>query len=349
MPRNKNAEQRYRILDRCFSDFSKEYSFSDLENRVNEKIVTFGRDEYISTRQLRDDIAEIRRMIENSGVELRVYHGAIDKYTRKKHCYYRYTKRDYSIYNNELSDSELQNLRSTLTMLSRFKNSNPWLEEVISSLEVKFEYKGRSENLISFGQNEYLKGIEYLSPIIDATINHCPLEFSYTTAQGKEYNYLLHPYYVKQYNGRWFVFGWDDENKRITNLAIDRILSLTKSNRKFINNTVIDFNNYFDKIIGVTMPNDLTKDSDEIRLKFSPNRFKYVISKPLHPLQNAIEREGVVVLNLYPNKELKQQIFSFGADVEVLSPEWFREEIKKDLERWLKLYSTMQKECTNVE
>ena len=349
MPRNKNAEQRYRILDRCFSDFSKEYSFSDLEDRVNEKIVTFGRDEYISTRQLRDGIAEIRRMIEDSGVELRVYHGAIDKYTRKKHCYYRYTKRDYSIYNNELSDSELQNLRSTLTMLSRFKNSNPWLEEVISSLEVKFEYKGRSENLISFGQNEYLKGIEYLSSIIDATINHCPLEFGYTTARGAEHKYVLHPYYVKQYNGRWFVFGWDDENKRITNLAIDRILSLTKSNRKFINNTVIDFNNYFDKIIGVTMPNDLIKDSDEIRLKFSPNRFKYVVSKPLHPLQNTIERECIVVLNLYPNKELKQQIFSFGADVEVLSPEWFREEIKQDIEQCLKLYSTMQKECTSVE
>ena len=187
------------------------------------------------------------------------------------------------------------------------------------------------------------------SAIIDATINHCPLEFGYTTARGEEHKYVLHPYYVKQYNGRWFVFGWDDENKRITNLAIDRILSLTKSNRKFINNTVIDFNNYFDKIIGVTMPNDLTEDPVQIELKFSPNRFKYVVSKPLHPLQNTIERECIVVLNLYPNKELKQQIFSFGADVEVLSPKWFREEIKQDIEKCFKLYSTMQKECTSVE
>ena len=349
MPRNKNAEQRYRILDRCFSDFTKKYSYTDLEALVNQKIVESGRDEYISTRQLRDDISEIRKMIQDADVELIAYYDYTDELTRKKHYYYRYTREDFSIYNNELSDSELQNLRSTLTMLSRFKCSNPWLEEVISSLEVKFEYKGRSENLISFGQNEYLLGIKYLSPIIDATINHHPLEFGYTTARGAEHKYVLHPYYVKQYNGRWFVFGWDDENKRITNLAIDRILSLTKSNRKFINNTVIDFNNYFDKIIGVTMPNDLTEDPVQIELKFSPDRFKYVVSKPLHPLQNTIESECKVVLNLYPNKELKQQIFSFGADVEVLSPKELREEIKQEIEKCLKLYSTMQKECTSVE
>jgi predicted DNA-binding transcriptional regulator YafY len=66
-------------------------------------------------------------------------------------------------------------------------------------------------------------------------------------------------------------------------------------------------------------------------------------------LQNTIESECKVVLNLYPNKELKQQIFSFGADVEVLSPKELREEIKQEIEKCLKLYSTMQKECTSVE
>ena len=53
MPTNKNAQLRYQILDRCFSDFKHKYTFEDLKEKVNdalydltgclirEKVVTF--------------------------------------------------------------------------------------------------------------------------------------------------------------------------------------------------------------------------------------------------------------------------------------------------------------------
>lgn len=343
MPRTRNAERRFQFLDRCFSNFSKMYTFQKLREEIDALIcVELGREEMISIRQLRNDIAEIRTLAKSKDSSIDVI-----AYRNGSEFYYRYSREGFSIYNNELSDSELQSLRSTIEMLSRYRRSNPWLEEVISNLEVKFGFRGNAENFVSFGQNECLKGIEYLSPIIDAVVRHRPLQFSYISARGKALYYTLHPYYIKQYNGRWFVFGWDDQNQRITNLALDRITSMSiKDDVEFRQNTNINFASYFDNIVGVTIPSGDDAIIETIRLRFTPNRFKYVTSKPIHPLQNIIERECIVELRVYPNKELKQQIFSFGPDVEVVSPEWLREEIRQDYEKCLNIYMHVQKECT---
>jgi len=42
----------------------------------------------------------------------------------------------------------------------------------VSSFEYRLSIKANSENLISFKQNERLKGLKFLSNIIDATANH---------------------------------------------------------------------------------------------------------------------------------------------------------------------------------
>ena len=37
MSANKNAQLRYRILDKCFSNFRRQYTIDDLVEEVNEK------------------------------------------------------------------------------------------------------------------------------------------------------------------------------------------------------------------------------------------------------------------------------------------------------------------------
>lgn len=48
---------------------------------------------------------------------------------------------------------------------------------------------------------------------------------------------------------------------------------------------------------------------------------------------------------LYHTLELEQQIFSFGPDVEVLSPAWFREVFAKKIADCMKKYFSMQNFC----
>lgn len=342
MPINKNAEFRFQVLDRCFSDFRHKYNIDDLLEKVNEQLYdTNGPASMIKMRQLRSDLNAIRKMLPDG-----IYLDAIP-YDGKS-CYYRYSESDFSIYKNELTVSEVQNLRSTIEMLSKYRGlpSNGWLEEVISNLEIRFGVKGNAENLVSFGQNEQLKGIEYLSNIIDATINHQPLDIEYISANGNHHKHILHPYFVKQYNGRWYVFGLDEKEERIKNLAFDRIQSITYSNHVFIKNKTIDFNTYFDNVVGVTVPYSSDAELVEIRLRFSPQRFKYVTSKPIHKSQVVEDDEKcIIAIKLYHTLELEQQIFSFGPDVEVLSPTWFRESFSKKIESCMKKYFPVQIHC----
>lgn len=343
MPKNKNAEHRFLILDRCFSDFSHKYSFEDLLDKVNDQLYDAnGAKSMIMDRQLRGDLNAIRKMLPKG-----IYLEAIPFEGKK--CYYRYSEKDFSIYKNELSVAEVQNLRSTIEMLSKYRGlpSNGWLEEVISNLEIRFGVKGNAENLVSFGQNEQLKGIEYLSDIIDATINHQPLEIDYISANGNYHKHILHPYFVKQYNGRWYLFGLDNEEERIKNLAFDRIQRIENSNHVFRKNEMIDFNIYFDNVVGVTVPYTNETELVDIILRFSQKRFKYVTSKPIHKSQVTIsEEECTISLKLYNTLELEQQIFSFGPDVEVISPVWFRDRFAEKIAECMKKYFPVQYDCT---
>jgi predicted DNA-binding transcriptional regulator YafY len=238
MPTNKNAQLRYQVLDRCFSDFTHKYSIDDLIDKVNDVLYDLNGTE-VSIRQIRDDIKYMRdRVTYNAPIKAYPWDG--------KKCYYRYEDRDFSIFNNDLSVEEVNKLRLTLDMLNNYRGipGNSWLEEVISNLEYRFGIKSNKDNVIAFEQNEQLKGLKYLSEVIDATVNHTPLIIYYRTYKGKELTSTLHPYHVKQYNNRWFLFGYEDESGKIANKALDRIQRISLANVPFKSNNYIDFSHF---------------------------------------------------------------------------------------------------------
>ena len=302
-----------------------------------------GSDSTIGVRQLRGDINAIRKMLPKG-----IYLDA--KPFHDKKCYYRYSEQDFSIFQNELSPDEVQELRSTIEMLGRYRGvpNHAWLEEVISNLEYRFGVKSNTENVVAFEQNEQLKGLEYLSGVIDAAVNHQPLMIHYRTFAGKEKESILHPYHVKQYNNRWFLFGYEEESGKIANKALDRIQHISLANVPFIPNTSIDFGHFFDDVVGVSIPKDDVK-KETVVLRFTKSRFPYVTSKPIHKSQTTLsEEECTISLNVKPTRELEQQILSFGPDVEVLSPESFRAQISRKIEDNYKKYFPVQEDCTGV-
>lgn len=329
MPTNKKAQLRYEVLDQCFRDFNRKYTIEDLLDEVNDALVKYNC-EPIKIRQLRLDIKDMKER--GAKIEAIPMYGKV--------CYYRYDNPHYALYRTELSLEDLEELRSTIKMLSHYKTmpGNEWMEEVISSMEYRFGVKPDAEKLIDFEKNDQLKGLTNLSTLIDATVEHQTLEINYCTYKGKETTFIFFPYYMKQYNGRWFVYGWDDNRTRIVNLALDRIQRVSTKDIPFRENDFIDFKQYFSNVIGVTVPDaNAGIELEKVILRFSPERFPYVESKPMHPSQKK-RGENTIQLTLKPTRELYQQIFSFIPDVEVLSPEWLREDIKQKIEENLKKY-----------
>ena len=343
MPTNKNAQIRYFVLDKCFSDFSRRYSIDDLLDNVNDVLIDqFGKG--ICLRQIREDIKNMReRTSFNAPIKAYPWDG--------KKCYYRYTDSDFSIFNNDLTTEEVTKLKSMIEMLGRFRGipGNTWLEEVISNLEYRFGIRSNSEHVIAFAQNDQLKGLEYLSDLIDAAVNHIPLKIDYKTYRGKEISTTLHPYHIKQYNNRWFLLGYEEESGKIANKALDRIRHISHANVPFIPNENVDFSHFFDDVVGVTIPKNEVK-KETIILRFTEARFPYVTSKPIHQTQKTLnEDEHTITIEVKPTRELEQQILSFGSDVEVLSPEAYRNQIGEKIAEMMKKYFPVQDDCIGNE
>ena len=147
---------------------------------------------------------------------------------------------------------------------------------------------------------------------------------------------------MKQYNGRWFLFGLDHVSGRLPNVALDRITAVKPGTVKFVRNETIDFDTRFRDIIGVTIP-DAGVGLERIVLRFAKERFPYIMSKPIHHSQSRVPgTDCEVSIDVRPNRELRQQLFSFIPDIEVVSPAWLRAAIQEKIEENLKKYRSMQ-------
>ena len=101
-----------------------------------------------------------------------------------------------------------------------------------------------------------------------------------------------------------------------------------------IENSNIDFDAYFDDVVGVTVPND--KEVETIRLKVDKDRYNYISSKPLHPSQTVKEvtaEYAVIQLKLIHNYEFETLLLGFSDGVEVLEPASLRKIIRERADR----------------
>jgi predicted DNA-binding transcriptional regulator YafY len=91
-------------------------------------------------------------------------------------------------------------------------------------------------------------------------------------------------------------------------------------------------------MIGVSRSTD--SQSIEIKLRFSAQRIEYVKTKPIHGASQRLDKADfenrTIIINLIPNRELYQNLLSFGDDVEVIYPIEVRNKMK---EKALKMYN----------
>lgn len=332
MPTNKSAQERYIIYDDCFSNFSRFYSKDDLIDLIKEKT-----DRKISDRTFWADINTLETMVseKKAGVTIEKFNSG-----ERNKCYYRYNDNNFHLYGNALNKKEFTELKSTIEMLERFHGvpGFSWIEETIQQLKSKFSINPELDKVVEFEQNDNYTGLQWLPDVIEATINHKPLIISYTPFNKEQIRKKFYPYYVKQYNNRWFVFGREYGEKRITSYALDRIDQFSVSSDKFEPNNLVYFPDSFKDIIGVTLP-DKDMEMETITLRFSEKRFPYVVTKPIHRSQEILnDNEFTISIKVKPTKELDQKILSFGPDVTVLSPEWYREHLYQIIEKTVENY-----------
>ena len=335
MATNKHAIIRYQTLDKCFRNPGRTYYIEDLIDACNDAIYDYtGNENGVKRRQVLDDI---KFMESEQGWNIPLDH------IREGHkVYFRYENMGFSINNQPLNETEENQLKEALLTLSRFKGMPQfeWVDEITARLDSGLGLSKINQQIIEFEQNDYLQGLEYITPLYNAILYKKALNVIYKSFK-REVNQsiIFHPYYLKQYKNRWFVFGLNEEFGQITNLALDRIASIDESKQAYIPNTTIDFNEYFEDVIGVTL--DKEAKLEKIQLRISNDLYPYIQTKPLHGSQKKKETADFYVLielELIPNYELESLILSYGEGIEVLSPETLRDKIKNRVKATLSNY-----------
>lgn len=330
MSTNKNALIRYKVLDNCFRNPGKRFFIDDLIEACEEVLLEIDPDSNgISRRQILDDIAF---MESKEGWEIE-----LNRNREGRKVYYRYTNINFSINDMPFNETEIHQFQSAIDILSQFRGMPQfdWIQELVPKLKQGLALKKSDMLVMEFDNNQYLKGIEHLGPLYNAILYKKVLDINYQPYENDTpFKLTLHPYFLKQYNNRWFLFGYNPEKEKYNwNLALDRIIAIKETKGKYHKNTQINWKEYFEDIIGVTKPKD--SKVQQILLLFFGKTGHYVETKPLHGSQKAkwIDDGSIleVKLQLIINYELEKQILSFGDSVKVIKPVSLADSIQQRL------------------
>lgn len=324
---------RYQALDRCFSNRYKRYYIEDLVEECNKAIYDFtGSLDGVKKRTIFSDISYMESPQGWNAPIKRVYEG--------KRCYYVYEEENFSINKKDLSEAELETIDEALVMLNRFKGVEgfDWVDEFVTNFEDKLGRKKNEVPVIGYQKNPFLKGIENLSVIYNYIVNRQVLKITYEHFVKGKMVHVVHPYYLKEYNNRWFLFGITEQKRDfLISLPLDRMVDIEPMHIEYIPNKNFNFEEYFEDVVGVSVP--MSGTPDKVVLKFEKSRFPYVVTKPLHPSQRIIDKdECMVQIEVHQNSELNSLIFSFGDQVEVLAPDSLRNQFKAKINKLSEKY-----------
>jgi len=113
--------------------------------------------------------------------------------------------------------------------------------------------------------------------------------------------------------------GFNDTYKALSNLAIDRIISITNSQEHCIQNRDINFDEFFEDVVGVSI--NSSESTEKVVIKISKDVWPYIESKPLHgsqKIKNKTDNYIEIELDVQVNHELMALLFSYMDAVEII-------------------------------
>lgn len=336
MPVSKNALIRYKTIDKCLRNRYRRWTLDDLIEACSDALYEYeGRDEGVSRRTVQLDIQMMRS--EKLG-----YNAPIKVVDNK---YYIYEDPDYSITESPLSPQDIEKMGEAVRVLRQLSGFQEFsgMEDIMGRLEDRVNMaKERTAPVIFFDKNDRLKGLGFIEPLHCAILARHPVRMTYQSFRAVTPNtFIFHPYALKEFNNRWFVYGTRPRVNYVVNLALDRIVSMEEDpDTPFV--PCPDFNpeTYFDDLVGVTkMPGDRP---EKVRFWASPEDAPYIKTKPIHSSQMTVETNedgsAVFEVNVIVNRELVRLLFGYAEGLRILSPRKLRQMMVKHFRLGLEGY-----------
>ena len=216
-----------------------------------------------------------------------------------------------------------------------------WLYSTLSVANMLYDSKNLKERILL---EDIPSGLQHLQPIIRAMKENYLLNITYKSYwSDEECSFDVKPYCIKLFKQRWYMVAksthayYNDKPPMI--YSLDRILQLTVKQETFELPKDWNAQEYFEGCFGVCR----SLDVEIVKLKVSASQANYIRDLKLHDTQEEVEHNdkfSIFTYRLRPEYDFQQELLRHGEDVEVLEPQWLREETARKIERMNSVYKS---------
>ena len=180
---------------------------------------------------------------------------------------------------------------------------------------------------------------EHLPVIIDAMKQNRRICFSYKSYMRSKPTdgIVLEPYFVKIFKQLWYVIGLNVKDGLVKTYALDRMSCLNLQQETFAMPQNINPSEFFKDCFGIITNQNSAK---RIVLRVEPTQAKYLRALPLHHSQQEVvhDQYSIFSYKMRITYDLKEELMSHGASIEVLEPKELKTLIRTELEQALQNY-----------
>ena len=303
-----------------------------------------------------DNYGELKKAFRDvrSAIITKVGDGCFEDEGNNRNKRFRYIGKD----NDPLADMRNAKVINNLRQYWKFCQDSAgffpksWLEYFFKDCQDLLEMKARKrkgEQVISASLDRILTNMEYLPMLYEAIVNKQVLEIDYKPYGGEQETLTFHPHYLKEYNGRWNLFGHAEVHSPENgyNIPLDRIQTKPREKTKieYIPAPPMFYEQFFKDIVGVSHTKDTAK-YDIVLRAHTYYIYKLTETKPIHQSQSIAKpwgdhedgTYGEFSLEVEVNNEFFGRILQMGAGLEIMAPNEVREEFKQRVKDLAKLY-----------
>ena len=217
-----------------------------------------------------------------------------------------------------------------------FEGFRNWLLSSLSVNNLLLECSDMRHRILF---DEVPGGQQYVKTVVDAMRSGSELEVTYQRFLDDEpLTFKLQPYCIKCFRQRWYVLGKNSYDHKLKIYAFDRIMSIITTPKRFKLPADFNANEYFAPLFGIVGGGEKPQF---IKIKVIDEQRGHVRTLPLHSSQKETEtKEDYSIFSYYmvPSFDFLMELLSMEDMVEVLAPESFRKEIKRQITGMYKLY-----------
>lgn len=225
-----------------------------------------------------------------------------------------------------LSQNDYDVMQEAVDLLRQLQDFEIFTEmnDFVGRLQDKLAInRGDRKPIIHFDSVPDLKGLKLLTPLYNYIAQKQPLRIMYKSFTARSANeYIMHPYLLKEFRNRWFLFGCVNRGLVLYNLALDRIESIEPVDIPFRQHPDFDANTFFNDVIGVSK--NMNNKPRNVKIWATPEQSKYIMTKPLHPSQKLMRENPdgscLFKMEVVINFELYSVLMSYGPGIKVVYP-----------------------------